>query len=155
MKTAVKKKTVSKKAPMKSPVSGNFSAIHKELLAMKEDLLKTVSRKSLPDDSEMGDSMDQANLSTEKELIFELSDNERVTLDQIEAAIRKIEKGIYGLCESCHNPIPKPRLKALPFARYCISCQSASENASFEDSAEELADVAVGGDDKDSDFGAA
>ena len=38
-----------------------------------------------------GDSVDQASQSIEKELLFELSDNERNTLDMIEAAIRKVE----------------------------------------------------------------
>jgi RNA polymerase-binding transcription factor DksA len=50
-------------------------------------------------------------------------------LDQIEAALRKIDKGTYGACESCRNAIGKARLEALPFARYCISCQNSSETA--------------------------
>jgi DnaK suppressor protein len=155
MKTTVKKKTIpSKTLAVKPLVSEKFSSIHKELLLMREDIIKTVTRKSLPDGSEMGDSMDQANLSIEKELLFELSGNERAILDQIEAAIRKAEKGIYGLCESCHKPIPKPRLKAMPFARYCIVCQSTSERASNEEPIEDIAELAVAGEDKEADFGA-
>jgi len=77
----------------------------------------------------VGDEADQAAQSLEKEILFELSDNERNMLDQIEAALRKMEKGAYGLCESCRKPIPLPRLKALPFARYCIACQGTMEHA--------------------------
>ena len=104
--------------------------IKKQLLAMRDDLMKTVRKQQLSETAlqDTGDSVDQASLSIEKELLFELSDNERVTLDQIEAALRKIDKGNYGLCESCQKPISKPRLQALPFARYCISCQSTIEH---------------------------
>lgn len=104
--------------------------IKRQLLAMRDDLMKTVRKQQLSETTlqDTGDSVDQASLSIEKELLFELSDNERVTLDQIEAALRKIDKGHYGLCESCQKPIAKPRLDALPFARYCISCQSSAEH---------------------------
>ncbi|MEK9144727.1 MAG: TraR/DksA family transcriptional regulator, partial [Elusimicrobiota bacterium] len=78
---------------------------------------------------EVGDEADQAGQSLEKELIFEVSDNERLALDQIEGALRKMDKGTYGLCESCQKPIPKIRLKAVPFARYCIGCQTSAERA--------------------------
>lgn len=104
--------------------------MRKQLLAMRDDLLKAVKKQQVSENVPLdnGDSVDQASQSIEKELLFELSDNERMTLDQIEAALRKIEKGNYGLCESCQKPISKPRLLALPFARYCISCQSSSES---------------------------
>ena len=41
--------------------------------------------------------------------------------------LRKIDKGIYGTCEYCRKPIGKKRMKALPFARYCINCQHTNE----------------------------
>jgi DnaK suppressor protein len=97
---------------------------------MRDDLMRTVRKQQLSETAlDTGDSVDQASQSIEKELLFELSDNERITLDHIEAALRKIEKGNYGLCESCQKPISKPRLAALPFARYCITCQSSVESA--------------------------
>ena len=48
---------------------------------------------------------------------------------EIEEAIMRLEKGTYGLCEMCGNPIPKERLEALPFTRLDIACQSAEEKA--------------------------
>lgn len=111
------------------PVTGaKLQAVKKKLLEMRADLSRSVRRQDEVDTSDNGDSVDQAQLSIEKELLFELSDNERVTLDQVEAALRKIDKGTYGLCESCQKAISKPRLEALPFARYCITCQSSSES---------------------------
>jgi len=126
-KTAVKRKTTTTAAP-KAPVG--LATIKKMLLEMREDLTRTVRKQQATDASfqDIGDAADQASQSIEKELLFELSDNERIQLDQVEAALRKIDKGTYGVCESCRKPIAKARLEALPFARYCITCQSTSES---------------------------
>ena len=45
----------------------------------------------------------------------------------IDEALRQIDEGTYGICQNCAALIRKPRLLALPFARNCIDCQSASE----------------------------
>jgi DnaK suppressor protein len=129
----MKKQKTSKKKTTKAakPAAGGtkLASIQKHLLEMREDLLRSVKRPGEIDTADTGDPVDQAQSSIEKELFFDLSANERIILDQIEASLRKIEKGHYGLCESCKKAIPAPRLKALPFARYCIACQSASESS--------------------------
>ena len=101
----------------------------KLLLEKKEDLLGVVRNKKQRDmtDSEVGDEIDSASQSTEKELLFELADNEKIVIDAIEAALRRIEKGSYGKCESCGQKIPEKRLKALPWVRYDIDCQNKLE----------------------------
>ena len=78
------------------------------------------------------DSVDQASQSIEKELLFELSDNERGTLDMIEAAIRKVDNGTYGLCEATQRPIGRARLEAIPYCRYSIEYQNQLENKETE-----------------------
>ena len=97
-----------------------------ELKADAEKRLKDKKNMDMPD-NEVGDPIDDASKSLDKEILFELSGNAHKTLDQIEAALRKIDKGIYGICEYCRQPIPKKRIKALPFARYCINCQHTTE----------------------------
>ncbi len=52
--------------------------------------------------------------------VFEVWNNKRNMLD---AALRRLDDGIYGLCEDCAAPILEQRLKALPFVRRCIECQ--------------------------------
>jgi DnaK suppressor protein len=134
--TTMKKKTDKTAAGKAGAVKAEAAApaklagIKHKLLEMRDDLIKTVRTQQLEESAEQdtGDDADKASQSIEKELLFELSDNERMTLDHIEAALRKIDKGTYGSCESCRKIIPKPRLDALPFARYCISCQSSAEN---------------------------
>ena len=129
-------KTTKRKAPeAKRITSGSVSPIRKKLLEMREDLIKTVRNQKVDEaGGDQGDAADQASLAVEKEILFELSDNERATLDQVEASLRKIDKRTYGLCESCQKPIAKMRLNALPFARYCIACQSSSEDAPLGES---------------------
>lgn len=39
------------------------------------------------------------------------------------AALKRMEKGVYGICECCERPIGEARLLALPAARFCVSCQ--------------------------------
>lgn len=104
-------------------------AFRKELVGMRDDILRTV-RKQKVDDVDNGDSVDQASQSIEKELMFELSDNERVTLDMIEAAIRKIDNGTFGLCEATQKPISRARLEAIPYCRYSIEYQNQIEQRS-------------------------
>jgi RNA polymerase-binding transcription factor DksA len=41
-------------------------------------------------------------------------------LRDVERALAKLEKGSYGLCETCGKEIAEPRLEAMPAARYCI-----------------------------------
>ena len=51
---------------------------------------------------------------------------EKRTLDQlfeVDYALGKFEKGTYGLCESCGQPIAQARLEALPQAKLCVSCK--------------------------------
>ncbi len=101
----------------------------KELVAMRDDILKTVKKQKV-DDVDNGDSVDQASQSIEKELMFELSDNERVTLEMIEAAIRKIDLGSFGICEATQKPISRARLEAIPYCRYSIEYQNQIEQKS-------------------------
>lgn len=45
----------------------------------------------------------------------------------LEAALRRVEKGTYGVCEDCNEKIPPRRLEAFLAARLCIRCQSKAE----------------------------
>jgi DnaK suppressor protein len=76
----------------------------------------------------IGDEIDTATQNSEKEMFFELAANDRITLNAINDALVKIEKGNYGLCECCNSPILFERLEAIPWTRYCIKCQEEAEN---------------------------
>jgi DnaK suppressor protein len=63
----------------------------------------------------------------EQEFTLSLLGSEEDALEQIEAAIERIENGSYGDCETCGAKIPKSRLEAIPYAAQCVRCASQQE----------------------------
>ena len=49
-------------------------------------------------------------------------------LDEIDAAMQRLEEGSYGICEGCGEPIPWERLEVLPMSRLCTTCQYVAES---------------------------
>lgn len=49
-------------------------------------------------------------------------------LDDVNAALRRLDAGNFGTCEHCNAPIGLPRLRALPQARLCMRCQRAADD---------------------------
>ena len=66
----------------------------------------------------------------EQDFTLSLAANEQETLTEISAALQRIKDGTFGLCEICakdgksptQSTIPKPRLRAIPYARTCVDC---------------------------------
>lgn len=65
----------------------------------------------------------------EQEFTLSLMESEEGTLGQIEAALERIEDGVYGECEECGVKIPKARLNAIPYATLCVKCASVSQQS--------------------------
>jgi len=63
-----------------------------------------------------------------QEFSLELLQRDEATLSEIDEALERVESGRYGLCERCGEPIPKPRLNAVPHARNCVECQRKAES---------------------------
>jgi DnaK suppressor protein len=59
--------------------------------------------------------------------IFAVGTGQSEELRSIDVALKKIKEGTYGICEICGKDISIARLKAVPFARLCISCQETEE----------------------------
>jgi DnaK suppressor protein len=74
-----------------------------------------------------GDAPDRAASAATTSLVTRLGGQEKRELDEISDALRRLGAGRFGACESCHKPIPLVRLRALPAARFCRSCQAAQE----------------------------
>ena len=58
----------------------------------------------------------------EQEFTLGLIQNEEQALDEIAAALDRIDQGTFGRCEECHKEIPKTRLQAIPYTRHCVEC---------------------------------
>lgn len=63
----------------------------------------------------------------ERQFALTLASNEQDALFEIDEALRRIEEGLYGVCLQCYKLIEVPRLKALPFVKMCVRCQSELE----------------------------
>ena len=70
------------------------------------------------------DDMDVARSLEDVETEAGLIERYEYRLKAIDAALSRLERGRYGICEKCKEEIPIERLKAVPFAAYCIDCQS-------------------------------
>lgn len=70
---------------------------------------------------------DAASGAFETEFNIGLAASEQELLYNIDQALRRIQEGTYGICEECGEPISKNRLKAVPFANYCIKHQEMQE----------------------------
>jgi DnaK suppressor protein len=143
--TAKKKATSKKKASPKKSVKKKVSRTRKSKLAAKEladfrellveklkeiigdvnhiesGALKTSRQDSAGDLSSMPIHMaDIGSDNYEQEFSLGLMDSERKIVREIHEAIKRIEEGTYGICEGTGEPIPKIRLKGIPWARYCL-----------------------------------
>jgi RNA polymerase-binding transcription factor DksA len=58
----------------------------------------------------------------EQEFTLSLMEHDGSALDQIEAALVRIEDGLYGVCVECEAKIPKARLQVLPHTPHCVKC---------------------------------
>lgn len=65
----------------------------------------------------------------EREKDDSIIESVRAALDDISHAMTKIDKGTYGQCERCHQPIDEDRLEQVPAARFCIEHQAEVEGA--------------------------
>lgn len=75
-----------------------------------------------------GDDADISVTDTSADYFLNLANAHQRELVQIRDALDRINRGVYGVCESCGDDISLQRLRHLPLARLCIDCQSAIEN---------------------------
>lgn len=84
----------------------------------------------------------------DREFALSLVSSEQEGLYEIAEALKRLESNTFGICDMCSKPIKKARLKAVPFARFCLPCQTEVEKekketgrpaVSLEETAEEEA----------------
>lgn len=106
--------------------------LHSRLVKRRDSLRKALSGdldslREYAATFEVGDSADAAVDTANDEISSQLAELESRELEQIEVALMRIEKGVYGKCEICNGKIAEARLNALPYTTTCIDCQRESE----------------------------
>ncbi len=123
---ATAKKVTKKKTTKKTKLTWQ-DEIKNMLLVMRKGLLQEVSQSMKAESDhlkhEIGDFYDQASSDRDRELSLMLADREREKVILVDDALKRIENGTYGICESCDEVIDKERLMAMPFTKLCLSCQ--------------------------------
>jgi DnaK suppressor protein len=128
--------TPAKKSAAKAPVLDKFLL---EQVALLEEERRVYTEQAealkaeadqLAQEMEPGDiqfdeeSGEGGTMNIDRERDLALSAQARAAVEEIDHALAKMQVGTYGICESCGQPIPKARLKALPYARLCVACKS-------------------------------
>jgi RNA polymerase-binding transcription factor DksA len=70
---------------------------------------------------------DLAASASEETVALGLLGNEEHMLAEVDAALTRLDAGTFGRCEKCCQPIPRRRLEAAPYVRYCIDCEKERE----------------------------
>lgn len=113
-----------------------YEALRARLLEQRQEIVnmynQDVRAGQESADEPTEDIVDRANNSYNRELMFSISDSERLLLLQIEDALNRMNAGTYGRCTNCSNPIHPLRLEAVPWARFCIDCQELAEKGLLE-----------------------
>ena len=98
-----------------------------QLVAARSDLLSSMGMKaeSIASIGRVSEE-DQAQASHEEFISLRLNGLDYEKLRMVEEALDRLESGEYGICLSCDEAIAPRRLKAVPWARYCVQCQDRS-----------------------------
>jgi len=83
--------------------------------------IKEISRCDIKDEGDL------ATASMDSGRDYQIFLNQKKELEEINEALKRIEKGTYGICEICDEPIQIERLKIKPYAKYCIICKEEIE----------------------------
>jgi len=104
-----------------------------QLLDAKEHILQNVdlASKELNElqTQENNDDMDFASMRSDAMIEQVVSDQQKSELVEIEHALKRIEDGSYNTCEMCSEQIGISRLKAKPYAKFCMTCRPLYEKS--------------------------
>ena len=102
--------------------------IFEEIKHISDDTLKKSQKDAAGDIS--GYTYHMADVATDtydREFCLSLASSGREQIFELDDALKKIEEGTFGICETCKSSIAKVRLKAVPNARFCVKCQNKQE----------------------------
>src|SRR5262245_52378838 len=120
-------------ASPRSPEAKAMRAIRRDLETSREALTSAISastRSSRDDDHRrevVKDPFGMASITHDDEVVAAVVDTRARQLEEIDRALADMDAGRYGICRECGEEIAKARLKILPFATRCVTCQGRLE----------------------------
>jgi DnaK suppressor protein len=112
----------------------NLKSIKESLVAERDMLIEKLKDNDLSiDDAETPDPVDLAVRNYSKNVMLAVSENESRQLTLIDEALLRLDDKEYGECLNCEKEINPKRLAAIPWARYCLSCQELLEQGLLDE----------------------
>jgi len=119
-----------------SPIAHHHGLDHRERLEnMLADLLRLMAeqrggnrpRPEVAAETLAGPGDSHAQSMTQRDLDFCIGERETARLIELEAALKRLNEGTYGICTVCGGPIMEARLDAMPETAHCMACQVDAE----------------------------
>lgn len=104
-----------------------FRTLLKERLAALEAAFVSRLGELVDQRDALADTTDIASEESDRDMTLRMQDHERKIVDDIRAALKRINEGEYGVCEACGDEVGEKRLLARPTARHCIDCMTEIE----------------------------
>src|SRR5580700_11238619 len=79
---------------------------------------------------QVADPIDMIQQAAEREMAMQNLHRVAALVRQLRSAMERLDDGSYGICLQCEEPISPKRLKAVPWAEFCISCQETVDHQS-------------------------
>jgi DnaK suppressor protein len=120
---------MTERTPEKLTDTTLLAELRDALLKKRSEILATsTGTRPLPAaadvNSRQGDLADQASGNNEVHIQLKLKQTDAKILQAIEEALVRMDKGTYGICRDCGEPIAAARLMAIPWTRVCIACKN-------------------------------
>ena len=105
-----------------------LEAARERLLRLRLEVMREV-RNAVDTSREMGqngvpDIGDMSANTYSRDVLLNLSENQRQKIRDIDAALERLAQGEYGICVRCGDEIAPRRMEVRPFSRYCIDCKT-------------------------------
>jgi len=102
---------------------GKLDDVRRVLNEKRKELLRGGSDREEILIENAAEEFDRLQQQMNREVAIRNLDRESRLLKEVEKALHRAEEGTLGFCLRCEEEIPEKRLKALPWAAYCVSCQ--------------------------------
>jgi DnaK suppressor protein len=123
----------------------NINEFRKVLETRQRELLAGTSDRDEILIQNAAEDFDRLQQQLNREVAIRNLDRESKLLKDVRAALARIEDGSFGICMRCEEEIPNKRLKAVPWAAYCVPCMETIERQreAGEDDSDEAVDLAA------------
>jgi DnaK suppressor protein len=123
----VRRMTHSRHAELKEMLEGRRQGIQEDVRQKLRAFRDMVHAETTRPPADLSDDPAQDDLD------FALVEMQSQTLENITATLARLHAGDYGICHECEEEISEKRLRALPFATRCLTCQDSAEHIQFRD----------------------